>query len=262
MSAKTTHVYLESRYRKLVRDLPQTIFWCPECKGHRRRRVGCVRCCGRGKIADDSVQELIARRVLPAFRAKAGKFHGAGREDVDVRMLGRGRPFVFEVVGPRCTDVDFDDLLRRINDQETGRIEVDPFRRVARRRVAELKEGHFYKRYRIGVRVDGTLDRDRARSLEGEEIEVAQRTPQRVVHRRADLVRQRRVTVLAVGFPEEDDVGLEVDVETSHGTYVKEWVSGDGGRSTPSLPELVEVDAASCARLDVLEVLDDASVSA
>jgi hypothetical protein len=29
------------------------------------------------------------------------KFHGAGREDVDVRMLGRGRPFILQVLNPR-----------------------------------------------------------------------------------------------------------------------------------------------------------------
>jgi len=29
------------------------------------------------------------------------KFHGAGREDIDVRMLGRGRPFILEVINPR-----------------------------------------------------------------------------------------------------------------------------------------------------------------
>lgn len=27
--------------------------------------------------------------------------HASGREDIDVRMLGTGRPFVFEVINPR-----------------------------------------------------------------------------------------------------------------------------------------------------------------
>src|SRR6187549_658129 len=85
------NLWLESRYRKLRRGLPQTIFFCPQCKGDRRRRNGCEQCGGFGKLTKESVQELIARRLLPAMRAKAGAFHGAGREDVDVLMLGRGR---------------------------------------------------------------------------------------------------------------------------------------------------------------------------
>ena len=29
------------------------------------------------------------------------KFSSSGREDVDVRMLGKGRPFLFELLNPR-----------------------------------------------------------------------------------------------------------------------------------------------------------------
>ena len=37
--------------------------------------------------------------VESTFGATASKFHSAGREDIDVRMLGGGRPFVLELVG-------------------------------------------------------------------------------------------------------------------------------------------------------------------
>ena len=63
-------LYLESRYRKLRRGLPQTIFYCPKCKGDRRRRRGCEACEGFGKLTKDSVQELIGRRVIPQMQAK------------------------------------------------------------------------------------------------------------------------------------------------------------------------------------------------
>jgi tRNA U54 and U55 pseudouridine synthase Pus10 len=61
-------VFLEGRYRKLSRDLPQTIFFCPDCKGHPRRRKNCARCEGFGKLTRDSVQELVAW-VLGAARS-------------------------------------------------------------------------------------------------------------------------------------------------------------------------------------------------
>ena len=95
------NLWLESRYRKLKRGLPQTVFYCPRCKGDRRRRQGCPQCEGFGKLTKESVQELIARRLVPAMQAKEGRFHGAGREDVDVLMLGRGRPFVYLYDGQR-----------------------------------------------------------------------------------------------------------------------------------------------------------------
>ena len=99
-------VFVEGRYRKLSRDLPQTVFFCPDCKGHPRRRRDCARCEGFGKLTRDSVQELIGWVVGSAFKTRKNKFHGAGREDVNVRMLGDGRPFVMEVVAPKVLDVD------------------------------------------------------------------------------------------------------------------------------------------------------------
>jgi len=247
-------LYFESRYRKLVRDLPQTIFWCPECKGDRRRRRGCERCQGRGKLTDDSVQELIARRLLPAFRAHSGKFHGAGREDIDVLMLGSGRPFVFEVVGPRIHDVDLEAVRGRLHGEEGHRIRIDPLRPVPRTRVAELKEARLAKRYRLAIACEREVALEEFQALVGRELEVRQRTPQRVAHRRADLIRTRKVTVLDAR-PGDGDVVCELDVETEHGTYVKEWVSGDAGRSQPALAELLGT-ATHCARLDVLDIVD------
>lgn len=202
------------------------------------------------------MQQLIARRVLSAYRARDGKFHGAGREDVDVRMLGRGRPFVFEVVGARATDVDLADVLRRINEQEVGRLEVAPFEIVGRERVGELKAAQCAKEYRVLVAAELPLDPALAAALIGRRIEVAQRTPLRVLRTRVDVTRERWVSVLAVRPAEEGR--LEIDVRTAHGTYVKEWVSGEDGRSAPALADLLGVRC-RCEVLDVLEILDEAA---
>ena len=40
------------------------------------------------------------------------KFSSSGREDVDVRCLGRGRPFVVEFLNPRKTDVSVQEILK------------------------------------------------------------------------------------------------------------------------------------------------------
>src|SRR5690606_901027 len=106
----------------------------------------------------ESVQELIARRLLPAFQAKAGRFHGAGREDIDVLMLGRGRPFVFEIVGARNPDVDLELLRREIEERAAGAIELAPFERVPRQRVVHWKQQQFEKIYRAEVALAGEPD--------------------------------------------------------------------------------------------------------
>ena len=244
--------YLESRYRKLERGLPQTIFYCPECKGDRRRVRGCKRCDGFGKLTRDSVQELIARVVLPAFKARFGKFHGAGREDIDVKMLGRGRPFVYEVVGVRNEAADLDAIDARLREVYAGRIELDPFQKVERSRVAYWKEAQLDKCYRAWIEASGPVDLERLQGLVGTSLAVTQRTPQRVAYRRADLERERWVEVLSVG--EVAERSFTVDIRCMHGTYVKEWVNSDGGRTQSSLTELLGVGC-ECVGLDVLDIL-------
>ena len=47
---------------------------------------------------------------------------------------------------------------------------------------------------------------------------------------------------------------LQLRVQCQHGTYVKEFISGDEGRTTPSLASLLGV-ACRCDVLDVDEIL-------
>lgn len=245
-------LYLESRYRKLQRGLPQTIFYCPKCKGDRRRRVGCKHCEGFGKLTKESVQELISRRLVPAMQGKLGKFHGAGREDIDVLMLGKGRPFVFEVVGARNPNIDLEAIRLEIQERAEGAIELAPFERVERRRVVYWKETHFDKTYRAEVALDEAPDPERLAAVRAFAGGIIQRTPQRVAHRRADLERERKLQVMKLE-PREDG-GLDLQVLCQHGTYVKEWISGDEERTTPSLAKLLGVGC-KCRVLDVEEIL-------
>ena len=82
---------------------------------------------------------------------------------------------------------------------------------------------------------------------------IAQRTPTRVAHRRSDRVRTRRVVAARVVEAAEGRFTLELRTEA--GTYVKEWVEGDGGRTEPSLAFLVGVPL-KVESLDVLEIHD------
>ncbi|KUG20811.1 trna pseudouridine 55 synthase archaea [hydrocarbon metagenome] len=83
---------------------------------------------------------------------------------------------------------------------------------------------------------------------------IHQRTPKRVSHRRADLVRERRVIDIELVGVEEG--GYVIDVVGESGLYIKELISGDSGRTRPSLAEILKRDA-RVASLDVLLVEDN-----
>ena len=248
-------VFVEGRYRKLSRDLPQTVFWCPECKGHPRRRRKCAHCDGYGKLTRDSVQELVGWVLGRAFGTRKHKFHGAGREDMDVRMLGRGRPFVLELVGPRNTDGDLAQCERLINERNADRLEVLGLHWTEKARIRVLKETPYAKRYRALVAIEGQLDPALLNALLRRRIQVAQQTPERVLHRRADKVRERWMEVESI--EPTDDGRHVVVVKTEHGTYVKEAISGEGQRTRPCLGELLGGLRCTCAELDVLAILDE-----
>jgi tRNA pseudouridine synthase 10 len=247
-------IFVEGRYRKLVRDLPQTVFFCPKCKG----RGGCAYCDGLGKLTKDSVQELIGRVANPRFKARRNKFHGAGREDMDVRMLGRGRPFVLELLKSKRHEVDLEEMASEINRRAENRMEVLGLKYCQNSRVAEIKERHCSKEYR--ARLDFPAETS-LEEMEGKlqsllvqgRLKLQQRTPQRVAHRRGDLVRERGLEITAA---DQEVDGLWVSLRADHGTYIKEFISSDDGRTAPSLAQLLET-ACTCGLLDVLEILDE-----
>ena len=254
-SPPPTKVFLEGRYKKLTRDLPQTIFWCPECKGHPRRRRKCSYCEGFGKLTRDSVQELLGWVLGKSFGTRKHKFHGAGREDMDVRMLGDGRPFVIELIGPRTHDVDLAELEALVNERNEGRLEILGLHWTEKSRVRVLKEDKHAKRYQALVEIDGELDLQEFEARKGERVTIAQRTPSRVAHRRADKVRERWIELDAVEAAPEGR--WSITLTTEHGTYVKEAISGEDQKTTPSLGDLLGGIQCRCIELDVLAILNE-----
>ncbi len=244
------------RYRKRVRDLPQTrTDWrCPACAGR-----GCPACRGSGRRYPISLEDLIGRPAALALDAPPGCYalHGMGREDVDVRCLGPGRPFVLEVRDPRRRTVDLAALVAAIEREGAGRVELPRgLRPTSEALVGPLKEHKATKRYRAVCALAGPTPPEAIAALparlEGATLE--QRTPLRVAHRRKDKVRLRRVLAFAprvVG-----PATFEVEVEAEAGTYIKELLSGDEGRTRPSVAELLGLPA-RCAELDVIDVRCD-----
>ena len=241
-------VYVRGRYRKLDRTLPQTRWPCRRCRGR-----GCTHCGGTGKTYPTSVEEIIAAPFLRATGAEGSRFHGMGREDIDARMLGRGRPFVLELVKPRVRSVDLAAMAAELAQEGTGRVEVVDLRPSEALDVIRVKEASPEKSYRVGVAGDVPV----AKVNEALELAlsqaIAQRTPKRVAHRRSDRVRTRRV--VAARVVEAAEGRFTIELRTEAGTYVKEWVEGDDGRTDPSLASLLGVPL-KVEFLDVLEIHD------
>ena len=53
---------------------------------------------GKERKGRNSIEEIVGEAVRIALRAKECRMHPCGREDIDVRVLGNGRPFALEVI--------------------------------------------------------------------------------------------------------------------------------------------------------------------
>jgi tRNA pseudouridine synthase 10 len=243
-------LFVAGRYRKLVRDIPQSKWFCSSCRGK-----GCEKCGGTGKMYPESVEELVSKPLLEAAEGEKTAFHASGREDIDARMLGNGRPFVIEISKPKKRFLDLKTLEAAVNANAAGKVEVSGFRFTNKDVVRRLKKGESaQKEYRVLIEFDNAVSEEGLRLLEEKlsGASVKQQTPLRVLHRRADLIREKYIYEVKV-----KKVSLkrtEMKIRCQGGLYVKELVSGDEGRTTPNISDLLG-NRAKPLKLDVLNVI-------
>lgn len=251
MSAE--NIYLAGRYNKYLRDLSQSP-WIDK----------------NDVRVKDSVQEMLEDGLKKFLSYEKSVFASSGREDVDVRMLGKGRPFTFKLINPRemepynrQTLVQIQDF---INSKYAGKIGIRDLQIANKNDVTKfMKEGQETKRkeYRAlccCTRKISSSDIERINKLT--DLCIEQKTPIRVLHRRTLAVRRRtihRLKIEHVNIDEFDSVredNLEhvfaLTMLTEAGTYIKEFVHGDFGRTEPNLSSLLKDCDTDLMELDVI----------
>lgn len=239
-------LFIYGRYQKLSRDIPQTRWICKRCRGK-----GCEKCGGTGKMYETSVEEIIGEPLIEMTSGEDFTLHGMGREDIDAKMLGNGRPFVIEVKEPVERNIYLNELEREIN--ESDKVKVNSLNFTQKEKVVELKQARSVKTYRIEISTGKQVDRGKFKKVKNElvEREISQKTPKRVSHRRADKVRKRKIRGLELISVDEKTMVLEITCDA--GTYVKEFVHGDEGRTEPNLADLLETEC-EVEKLDVIKI--------
>ncbi|MBN2330706.1 MAG: tRNA pseudouridine(54/55) synthase Pus10 [Candidatus Aenigmarchaeota archaeon] len=219
-------LFISGGYKKLVRGIPQT-------KWDKYR---------------ETVEDIIAAPLLKATGGEGHSMHAAGREDIDARCLD-WRPFVFEIKNPVRRKIDL--RLMRAKIKKSGKVEVSGLSFSDKKQVPIVKSMRHDKTYSVLVEFERPVKSIEA--VEGVKGYVSQRTPTRVMHRRADLTRKRRV--IDISWKRINNKNFELQIKGEAGLYVKELVTGDSGRTKPSIAGLLGNPAAVKA-LDVIKIWD------
>ena len=233
-------LYIGGRYNKYSRLLSQTP-WIID--GVRK--------------AESSVQELVCEQLCQLTRCSDYTFFASGREDVDVRMLGTGRPFAVELSNPRIVCLSQEDLkkVQESINKSTDLIAVQLLTEVSKEETSLLKEGEAEKnkQYCALVWSEKEISAADLACLENiKELKIAQKTPIRVLHRRSLATREK--TVYSMHSKVVDSHRFKLYLCTQAGTYIKEFVHSDFGRTQPSLGRLLSGREVDILSLDVTDV--------
>jgi len=241
-------LYIYGRYNKFKRGVPQTKWFCKQCSG-----IGCRACQYTGSIYDSSIEEFIAKSFLAKTGGDDWSFHGSGREDIDVKMLGSGRPFIIEIINPKKRTINLTKIQDDINTKYDNIITISNLRFTIKNDIARIKESTFQKVYEITFEAEKPFDTEKlkkvALALRGTIIQ--QFTPTRVAHRRAKKIRERKIYNCSVVSVKDNKARFII--ESASGTYIKELVTGDNGRTKPNISELIG-QPCDVLTLDVLEI--------
>ncbi len=212
-------LYIYGRYLKIKGGIPQTRW--------------------KKKIYKTSVQEEIGNVILKYCQGKDHSFHGLGREDIDAIMLGNGRPFVIEVKDPQKRNFDLKRVEKEINETSEF-VRVKDLSFTSKEKIQELKTASPAKTYQAEVQLEKKVEKEALAEVvqKFNNLLISQRTPKRVTRRRADLVRVKKIFYFKL--IEYHPLNPIFEIKAQSGTYIKELISGDEGRTTPSLSEFLK----------------------
>jgi tRNA pseudouridine synthase 10 len=159
------------------------------------------------------------------------------------------RAFVVELLEPKKRKLNIKKIQKQIN--KSKKVNVKELKYSNKQTVVRIKTETGDKTYRVRVKLEKSINKKNLRKLKELIGVINQQTPTRVLRRRADLVRKRRVKSLK--YKQINKKTLELTIKTAAGLYIKELVSGDNGRSKPSVSEVLDVKATPYD-LDVIHI--------
>jgi len=249
-------IYLLGRYKKYARDVPQAEWII----GDERK--------GR-----HSIEEIITNIVNKTLKSKNCKMHSCGREDIDVRCLGNGRPFILEIMNAleKPSHEKLQEIMTSISLKQDLNIEGDidvTTLKISDKSVWETMQvvaEEKKKAYRCVIWSSKSLTKQSLDSItnicksniddDGSPcLQIVQKTPLRVLHRRSLLDRKRNIYDIQTTLL--NDHYFLLTLTTSAGTYVKEFVHGDMGRTEPSISSILNCNC-DILQLDVIWLYDN-----
>jgi tRNA pseudouridine synthase 10 len=246
ISLQVKSLFVYGEYQKLSRSIPQATWYCPYCRGK-----GCEKCKGTGLLYPSSVQMIIEKPLLKATKGKKSKIHSLGREDIDARCLA-WRPFVIEIIKPKIRRINLKEVEKKINKSKKVKVRNFKIVKDGRQLIRKLKADRSDKTYLALVEFEKEIDKEKLKDLKQlNGAIIFQKTPIRVLARRVDKERKRKV--IKISYELVNKKTLKLKIIASAGLYIKELITGDNGRTRPNISEILN-NTPKDILLDVIKI--------
>ena len=236
-----TPFYICGNYIKLDREIGQTQF----------SKNGV-------KLSLSSVDEELKNFFKNIFMNTTNDliFSAGGREDRDVRMLGEGREFIYSIYNSKKHySLDFFKINEILNNT-LKKVKVKNLRICDKKAFEKLKntENEKIKIYNAIVWSKEIIDNNICDKINKvENININQITPLRVLHKR--VLKTREKVIYKLNIKEIINPHFMIlEVRASAGTYIKEFINGDLGRTFPSLCDIIGNEC-DIIQLDVQDIV-------
>jgi tRNA U54 and U55 pseudouridine synthase Pus10 len=210
------------------------------------------------KLSLSSVDEELKSFLKNVFLNKEEDLimSAGGREDRDVRMLGNGRAFIYTVYNAKKHySLDFSSINIELN-KTLKKVKVNGLRICTKKNFNILKkaESEKVKIYTAFVWSKEEITKEVCDKIHKiKDLLINQITPLRVLHKRVLKTREKfiyEVKIIEIINPHF----MIIEIQSSAGTYIKEFVNGDLGRTYPSLGDIIGNEC-DIIQLDVQDIV-------
>ena len=227
--AKTRPLHFFGRYIKRHRGIRQKQTKCKSCQGK-----GCLACDNSGLSGYDSIEGIIAKRLMLMTRGQKPKFTWVGSEDDESIVLGKGRPFFAHISNPQNRKFE-----NNLKFRENGIVFVlNP-------KLDNIIDCSFVFTTKIKILVE--CDKD-ITELELEKLKVRCGS----IIRFENKSRQYNKRIYSLKVLKLDSNRFSITILADGGFQVKQFI-GERKNAKPSVSEIVNSNC-KCISFDILDV--------
>lgn len=227
---KSKSVFLQGRYTKNLRGIPQKQKPCEQCEGK-----GCFICDFHGIGGFNSVEGKIAKFLLEKFGALQAKITWVGSEDESSLVIGNGRPFFVKLTNPH----------KRGSSIPT-KIDVEGVSIHGLRTISKIPSDP------VRFRTQVVLEIEAENEIQPNALKELKKLKDQPVILYENAGHKNKKNIYDIKFERESDKSFKVMMESDGGIPLKRFVTGQ--KVEPSISSMLETDC-KCKLFDFHKII-------